>query len=586
MKRTITIAALAFLTYLCCSAVVAKPGPRIIEQPNGDTLTVYAFGDQHFHWMENDKGEWIEQGEDGVYRTVKPLDAKQIEARRQQSASYQGMQRAKASHKAMKKAPSPLNIAPRGLVILANFADQSFITDKEEVTEMINGDHYVRDYSYIYRMTRYDVHSEGSARQYFIDQSMGQYQPEFDVVGPYTVDKNTSYYGSNNDARAYQLIIDVCQLADEDGVDFSRYDCDNDGIIDFVYVLYAGYGEADGGASYTIWPHTYYIRDAVGKSVLLDGKYLNTYACANELEYLSKQHSGIGTFVHEFSHVLGLPDLYATNNSSHKTIGDWDIMDTGPYNNSGNTPPAFSAYERFFCGWLNPTILNSPKTITVDEIQTSNRAYLITETGESNLIGNNPNPTTFYLLENRQLVGWDEYLPGHGMLITKIKYDYASWSNNMVNNSAPRMGVDMIEADGKAPANSYGKPTDAFPAGSNEFTPFEQYPITDIEETLDGQIVFKFMGGSDWLSAMATEQATITDKKGREYTTVYAIYDINGELQYLTEDGKEFYSDWQSSDLEIIKNVSEITPGTYILVVSDEGEGKANHRRGVKVTIQ
>lgn len=586
MKRTIITAALAVFTYLCGSAIVAKPGPRIVEQPNGDTLTVFAFGDQHFHWLENSRGEWIEQGEDGVYCTVRALDANEIAARRQQSASYQGVEKAMARRAAIKGQEIKLNLAPRGLVILANFADQAFKTDPQEMQQMINGDNYVRDYSYIYRTTRYTVHSEGSARQYFIDQSLGQYQPQFDVVGPYTVEKNTSYYGNYNDAKAYQLIIDACQLADEDGVDFSKYDCDNDGTIDFVYVIYAGFGEADGGGAYTIWPHTYYIRDAVGLTIKFDGKFLNTYACGNEIEYISKQHSGIGTFVHEFSHVLGLPDLYATNSASHKTIGEWDIMDGGPYNNSGNTPPAYSAYERFFCGWLKPAILNSPKTITLSEIQANNQACIITESGESDLKGNGPTPTTFYLLENRQQLKWDEYLPGHGMLITKVTYNHNSWTNNVVNNTSNRMGVDLVEADGKAPSYNNGKATDAFPAGATEFTPYEQYPITEIEETDDGLIRFKFMGGTDWLANMAAEKATETDKKGRQYSAVYAVYDINGHLLYFTEEGLNYYSEWQPANPEIIKNVSDLGPGTYILLVSDEAEGKSNHRKGVKVTLR
>lgn len=585
MKRFGITAVLMALTYASSLAIVAKPGPRIVEQPNGDTLTVWAYGDQHFHWLENNQGEWVEQGEDGYYRITEALDANQIEARRQQSASYQGVQKAQAARRAMKKTPVPLNIAPRGLVVLANFADASFTTPKEELLEMINGKNYVRDYSYTYRTSKYAVHSEGSAKQYFIDQSMGQYQPEFDVVGPYTVSRNMSYYGGSNDAKAYQLIIDACKMADDEGVDFSRYDCNNDGEIDFVFVIYAGYGEADGGPSYTIWPHTYWVRDGAGQNVRLDGKYLNTYACGNELEYISKQHSGIGTFVHEFSHVLGLPDLYATNESSHKTLGEWDVMDAGPYNNSGNTPPAFSAYERFFCGWLEPTLLNRATNVSLDEIQSSNKAYIITEKGESNLIGNNPNPTQFYLLENRQQKGWDEFLPGHGMLITKVSYSYSSWTGNTVNNSSNKMGVDLVEADGRASAGSYGKATDAFPAGSTEFRPYDNYPITDIAET-GGRIIFKFMGGADWLSSFAEDHATENDKKGRAYTAVYAVYDISGQLLYLTEAGKKYYSEWANKDVALIDNLSELPSGTYIIMVSDEAAGRENHRKGVKVTIQ
>ena len=117
--------------------------------------------------------------------------------------------------------------------------------------------------------------------------------------------------------------------------------------------------------------------------------------------------------------MLGLPDLYATNNSTHRTMDDWDIMDAGSYNNNGDTPPAYSAYERFFLGWLTPTVLNTPGKYSLKDLKSSNEAYIITATGTSNLVGNNPNPTEFYLLENRQKTGWDKKPAGSGMMITK-----------------------------------------------------------------------------------------------------------------------------------------------------------------------
>jgi M6 family metalloprotease-like protein len=196
-----------------------------------------------------------------------------------------------------------------------------------------------------------NVKSSGSARQYFHDTSWGQYNPQFDVVGPYTLSQSYAYYGKNNDANVGEMIRDACKMADEDGVDFTQYDNDNDGKVDFVYVLYAGYGEADGGPANTVWPHNYDLR-YTGVTCNVDGKTVRNYACSNEISYYSKLYNGIGTFCHEFSHVLGLPDLYETNQTPKglHTLLDWDILDYGPYNNDGNTPPAYSAYERFYMG--------------------------------------------------------------------------------------------------------------------------------------------------------------------------------------------------------------------------------------------
>lgn len=382
----------------------------------------------------------------------------------------------------------PLNIAPRGLVILVNFQDKEFITSYDEMHNMINGDNYSRSYKIGFKT----IKAQGSARQYFIDQSWGQYQPQFDVVGPYTVSKNYSYYGQNRseyntDVNACEMIIEACQLADADGVDFTQYDNNNDGEIDFVYVFYAGYGEADGGNANTIWPHTYWVKDACYKSVKVDGKYINAYACGNELNYGTQIHDGVGTFCHEFSHVLGLPDLYSTGGNTEKTklMGDWDIMDSGPYNNDGNTPPAYSAYERFFMGWLKPTQITGNKDIILHPLNSGRGAALIAASGH-NMKGNDPNPTTFYLLENREKTGWDAYLPGKGLLITKIAYNYSKWIGNTVNNTKTSLGVDIIEADGKTPSypnSGYsGKAGDTFPGseGVFEYTAISGYEITNI----------------------------------------------------------------------------------------------------------
>lgn len=376
----------------------------------------------------------------------------------------------------------PLNIAPRGLVILVNFQDVQFITPYDEIHEMINGENYSRTLgSGLTRIT-----ANGSARQYFIDQSWGQYQPQFDVVGPYTISHNYSHYGKNStqtgsDERAYEMIYEACVLADQNGVDFSLYDNNGDGDVDFVYVIYAGEGEADGGDANTIWPHTYWLKNGYGVTLTLDHRDIDTYACGNELMHGTEIRTGIGTFCHEFSHVLGLPDLYNTQSShSSKLMGYWDILDAGSYNNAGNTPPSYSAYERFFMGWLTPTQISGDLFVTLHPLNTGRGAALIASSMH-NLIGNDPNPTTFYMLELRKKSGWDKYLPGSGMMITKIKYNYWSWQQNTVNNSTWNLGVDIIEADGISTSDYIGgKAKDLFPSGAKEYKDISGYQITNI----------------------------------------------------------------------------------------------------------
>lgn len=530
------IGLLIVFSALVCSAwaVPARRGGIIKTQPDGSEVTIYQHGDEHFHWMTNENGEWLKVDIDGFYRVTEALSAEEIEAKRM------------AAPKRVAQAASPLNIAPRGLVILVNFQDVKFTTSKAEMDSMLTGENYSRSYSYKYNLRNYKITSEGSARKYFYDSSNGQYNPQFDVVGPVTVSQNVSYYGGNDrngdDKNPGKMVAEACRLVD-DSVDFSLYDNNGDGYVDFVYVIYAGYGEADGGAASTIWPHQYYV--SMYEHVRLDNKIIDLYACGNELDNHSKKHTGIGTFCHEFSHVLGLPDMYeTTGNGTHKTLGQWDILDYGPYNNDGNTPPAYSAYERFFMGWLEPRLITEPENVTLGELQSSNEALLISATDQHNLVGNNPNPTTFYLLENRQQTGWDEHIPGHGMMLTKVQYNSNKWAKNEVNNKSTSMGVDLIEADGKTPNSSSsgydGKPGDLFPKGATEYTKIADHPIEKITEE-DGVIRFKYKGG--------VEDPKTAVENINSPQEVIAIYNILGQKQTTT-------------------NVAELPHGTYVVVTS------------------
>ena len=513
MKKLFTfVASLMFI--VGALAVPANRKPIVVEQADGTQVTVIKHGDEHFHYLTNEQGQWLKKDVNGNFVKTEALTSEQIKSRRMQSPK---LQRQISRAKQAAQTEIPLNIADKGLILLVNFSDKKFksVNTLAAMQQMHSGETYTYN------------GATGSARQYFYDQSLGKYNPQFDVVGPVTVSKSYSYYGQNDsegsDMYPELMVKEACQLADTQfGVDFTKYDNDNDGIVDFVYVIYAGYGEADYSDDDAIWPHAYSVYN---QNLTIDGVRLDSYACGSELNG-SGNRNGIGTFCHEFSHVCGLPDLYETTyESMHKTLGEWDILDAGPYNNEGNTPPAYSAYERFFCGWLTPTYINSAADLTLEELQSSNKAYIVTTSATPNLKGNDPNPTTFYLLENRQQTGWDKYLPGHGMLLTKIAYSYTKWTENTVNNSKSSMGVDLIEADGSAPSysennpnNGYsGKAKDAFPAGATSYTKITNRAITDIKES-NGVISFKFMGGSGDEPIIEPTQDTLTVAQALEVT--------------------------------------------------------------------
>ena len=462
-------------------AVPAKPIVKTLVLQDGSEVKVRLRGDENFHYYEMLGGQ---QTTDNGQRST--IDNQRIRRHSSQRATIntQRSMQYRAPHQ-----------AERGLVILVEFADVEFKKSRQNFEDLLNEE----GYSY--------NGATGSARDYFRDASNGQYVPQFDVYGPYRLPREMNYYGKNDfqglDMHPDQMVVDAMMQLEADSaldINFADYDTDGDGCIDNIFVYYAGYGENEGAEENTVWPHAWEVYpEYVEGKLRYDGKLLRGYACTSELQGTSGEvMCGIGTFCHEFGHVLGLPDWYVTDYvASHKTLGDWDIMDSGSYLNDGNTPPTYSAHERFYLGWLTPEILNEAGDYELEELQKSNKAYIITEAGVHNLDGGNPDSTVYFLLENRQQTGWDRYLPGHGLMITKTVYNEDDWYNNMPNNDGNKQGYDIIEADGKDDSfYSYGKAGDLFPgtAEVTTYAPYEHYTIENIAEQ-DSVISFSFMGG-------------------------------------------------------------------------------------------
>ena len=277
---------------------------------------------------------------------------------------------------------------------------------------------------------------KGSVKDYFLAQSNGQFELDFDVVGPYTLSQNMAYYGAHGkdgqvDVKPGHMVLEACQMADKD-VNYADYDWDGDGEVDQVFVIYAGFGEADGGSEDTIWPHESRLSSWVGNPYATkDGVSVNTYACGNEntKDMLGRSRiNGIGTICHEFSHCLGYPDLYDTNYGGNFGMGSFDLMCSGSYNGESFCPPNYSAYEKWIAGWIKPTVLDKPAS--VKSMQAQDVKY-----GQAFVVYNDNNKNEYYLIENRQQnVGiWDNLLPASGMMITHVDYDENIWEYNNVN---------------------------------------------------------------------------------------------------------------------------------------------------------
>ena len=432
--RKIVAAMMLCGAVLAANAVPARRGWQTRTQADGSTVEVQLLGDEYYHYLVNRDGQQVREV-NGMYEVVgeAPTVAR-VQARRA---------KARRAPKEFGKTP---NLAPKGVVILVNFSNNSMASGHTLATfnELFNAENCTVNNGY------------PSAREYFKSQSNGAYSPQFDVFGPVKLSKSYSYYGNNvgygedaEDEFATDAVIEACILANQkySNLNFADYDSDGDGYVDFVYVVYAGYGEADGGGASTIWPHNWSIQELVTQypgnttysksQTKLDGVYLDNYAMSNELDYSNDALCGIGTLCHEFGHVMGLPDFYETNYGSNYTNAltpnNWDVMDGGAYNGDGHCPPNYSPWEKYFFGWHTPLNLGSDgQNLTLYANGTENyQAYQINTSGKQQ--GATATGECYYI-ENRQLQGWDAGLPSHGMLIWKVSYNATAWANNAPNN--------------------------------------------------------------------------------------------------------------------------------------------------------
>lgn len=527
---------LAASTTASVLAVPAKPGLMRMQQPDGTELTVRLMGDEHHHFYLSEDGYLLVNDNNTFYYGNVDADGKQIKsniiataadkrtaaarnylAQVDMTAVYDRLSaRSAEAHEEAFEAKQAGLARTRGAAAQQNgpqrgpglFADTRFPAMGEQKAIVILVEYQDTKFNtsydahdYFSRMLNEEGFSDhggtGSARDFFIQNSNGQFVPEFDMYGPITLSKNMAYYGGNDwsgdDQHPEEMVIEACQQLDDE-VDFSEYDRDGDGYIDNVFVFYAGRGEASGGSANTVWPHSWNVSSATYTPYYFDGVRLDRYACSNEWE--GGRPDGVGTFVHEFSHVMGLPDLYATSYTSAFTPGSWSALDYGPYNNNGCTPPNYGAFERYALDWTEPLVIDGPLSATLNPIDT-NQCGII-KTSKDN---------EYFLLENRQQTGWDAYIPGHGMLIWHVDYNESVWNRNTVNNSASHQYVDIEEADGTQ--SEYTRAGDAFP-GTSHVTSFTddthpsmktwsgqrlELPITDIAESADGIITFDVCGG-------------------------------------------------------------------------------------------
>ena len=524
MKKFYLMLSMLFAFGTAANAVPAKKLQKVITLANGAKVSVELRGDEYLSWWEGADGTAHRATADDAVFEAFDLEAQKPAAAARRAKTEQGRAaRLARVNSSLKGADDKMRGlggdhitykgVKKGLVVLVDFKDKKFADghDLEYYKQIINGKDFIDPTEgYV-----------GSVRDYFLAQSNGQFELDFDVVGPVTMSQNYGYYGRDGaymDVNVYKMIKEACDGI-KDQVNLADYDWDGDGEADQVFFLCAGLGQASGGHDSTIWPHESQLRYwPCGVLKYPTGK-VNTYACANELQPATQVAStyisaGIGTICHECSHCLGFADMYDTTGGDGYGMAIFDVMDQGPYNGNGFVPCNYTAFERIYAGWVEPIELDSPAT--VKDMKS------VSDYGRPFIMYNFKNTNEYFLMENRQNTGWDKELYGcNGLLIVHVNYVPSRWTNNSVNASTQEIQCcTVVNADGsREMSDLYSLRGDLYPyvvkgvTKNNKFTDESEpaaklynknsddtyylgIPITDIKR-YKGSISFNVCGGDN-----------------------------------------------------------------------------------------
>ena len=474
-------------------AAKAESIPVQVRQVDGSVITVILRGDEHINWYTTLDGVLLVQGADNNYYIGKVEKSGNLIATKQ--LAHEALTRSQAERNLIAKQDKekffayvnkiaeesenaydntpltrgpiintgwdgvpyfPHTGSPKALVILAEFQDTTFtIQDTKNVfTNYLMNESHFTDKRY-----NQDQNYKG-VRGYFKDCSYGKFTPVFEVVGPIKLPKAHDVYGEGND-RMDLLLADACAAVDE-MVNFADYDANNDGIVDLVYVIYAGHSaNTSGNKDTNIWPKS----GTITISNKFDGKSIRRYGVSNELngsEKTSKNNkkiNGIGLFCHEFSHTLGLPDIYAyktdAEDQDNQGMELWDLMDGGTGVRGGRVPTSYLAWEREVMGWMNIDELKNDSIINnLKSIDNGGKAYKIVNSKDKN---------EYIVLQSMQKSawnqGWGDGTYGKGLFAYRISYPSGKVNVfDYPNNVKGKPRVIPIPADGKilAAANAGG----------------------------------------------------------------------------------------------------------------------------------
>ena len=407
------------------------------------------------------------------------------------------------------------------MVVLLEFSDTTF-----------NRENPHDDYNRIFNEPGYNEgKGVGCVADYFREQSGGLFNLEFDVYGPVTVSSKAQPFANpTSSSKNYggQLFREATQkvLEQHPDADYTQYDWNGDGVIEQVIYVFAGPTGNQGDGYYGhIWPNA----STFTTLTTPDGCKISQYSASGEHWRGTKRRSfGIGTICHEYSHCLGLPDIYPVNGWVYSAVDEFDLMDGGNYTNYGWCPCNYTPLEKMLLGWLTPVELTKDTTIVnLRSVSDGGETYLVRHTNSE-----------YYLLENRQWSRWDAGLPGRGLVVYHVDFNSSTWTTNAVNNTTNHLRFSIVNADnmtfdawdkllqGKTSyqnadrmnsqylsTSPYPYSSDTIPTVNNlltdDSTPASvmfnanaedsrnlSKPITNIRMSDDGLVTFDFMGGT------------------------------------------------------------------------------------------
>ena len=526
MKRIfVSIIAALWLVGLTAIASPVRPFPFSVHQPDGTTLTIHPHGDEYMSYLMTADGYAVARtargycyvtswGADGaVTDTVLAHNPSQRGATEQQWLAANGVTRVTTSV-AYARSRSRAMLTSIGTssrpagdvtypVVLVEYKDVKFYFNDpvDTFTNYFNKEGYAVN------------NASGSVHDYFTAQSLGKYTPHYKIVARVTLSQNRNYYGAPSgnahDSHIYDMVREAVDSARAQGVNFSQYESDN-GDVPLVGVLVAGEGEQScPEVTEAVWAafYSYSISYGLGRidnflvtNELTHPYKLNETTNEYELDYSVSDLEGLGTFCHEFSHFLGLPDFYNVNNSNASFCMDyWSLMDYGQFANNGFSPVGYTAYEKNFMGWLDIPVLPTKKQVV-------RLGALGTEGENAYRIDNDSDKTgcEYYIVENRQPSRWYPRAFGSGMLVLHVDYSRSAWENNTVNTDPSHLRMTVIPADGSLvpiqdSPHTYDYKGDLFPGYKS---------VTSLSDTT-AQTFAQYTG-----SAMGKYLTNITDTSG------------------------------------------------------------------------